>query len=371
MVEQYVLLRKKWSGSLSVIYSDQILIGRAFLSTPALWSPYVSSRSVCIISDSDIAAYYLSMLERSCREAGARQVNYFLVPSGETSKTLSMAAQIWDFLIEHEYDRDSVLIALGGGVVGDLAGFSAACYLRGISVIQCPTTLLGQIDAAIGGKAAINHARGKNLIGAFHMPEAVVIDIDTLQTLPDKELRAAMGELIKYGLIADAEFFIWIEENIERVLRREAAALEFAIRRAVNLKMRIVSQDERDRGLRAILNFGHTVGHAIESLLNYSEWRHGEAIAVGMVVALHLSCQRNKIDEKLLERLIALLNRINLPNKLPRGITNGAILAKIKQDKKHSQGNLPWVLLKALGSACPGNIVLPEEIHQALTFVQI
>lgn len=349
-------------------YNDQILISRGCLFVPALWSAFISSRAVCIISDPDIATYYLDKLQTCCWQAGARQVNYFLVPSGESHKTLSMAEQIWDFLIEHEYDRDAVLIALGGGVVGDLAGFSAACYLRGITVIQCPTTLLGQIDAAIGGKTAVNHMRGKNLIGAFHMPRAVMIDVDTLQTLPERELRAGMAELIKYGLIAEEAFFVWMEENIEKLLQKEAMALEYAIECAVRIKSKIVSQDERDHGIRGILNFGHTVGHAIESLLNYNEWRHGEAVAVGMVVALHLSYQRNQIDEDLLGRLIALLDRAKLPNKLPRGITNAAIFAKIRQDKKHTQGNLSWVLLKALGNACPGNIVLPEEIHQALTF---
>lgn len=348
--------------------SDRIYIERGLLTTPTRWSSFVGSRAVCIISDPNIAAHYLPTLMRTCHQAGACSIHSFLIPAGEASKSLSMAERIWDFLLEHEYDRDAILIALGGGVVGDLTGFVAACYLRGVKVIQCPTTLLAQIDASIGGKTGINHVRGKNLIGVFHLPEAVMIDLETLQTLPEREWRAAMAELIKYGLILDKAFFMWIEENAERLLNRDPVALAYAISHAISLKCRIVSQDEHDRGIRAILNFGHTVGHAIESLLNYSDWRHGEAVAVGMVVALHLSCQRNQLEEGILDSLIALLDRLKLPNKLPRGITNGSILAKIKQDKKQSRGNLSWVLLKALGSACPGNVVLPEEIEKALTF---
>lgn len=348
--------------------SYPIHIGSGLLSNHDLFSDYTHAKQICILSDPNVASHYLESVKQSCLLGGAREVISYLIPAGESSKTLRVAEAVWTYLLEHQFDRHSVLIALGGGVVGDLAGFCAACYMRGISVIQCPTSLLGQIDAAIGGKTAINHPLGKNLIGAFHAPKMVVSDISTLSTLSDKEFRAALAELIKYAMILDAALFVWLENNLDAMLQRKSEALLFAITRASELKAKVVSVDEKEGGVRAILNFGHTVGHAIESLLDYKDWSHGEAISVGMIVATHLSWQQDRVDKSTLDSLIALLNIAKLPRKLPIGITAASILARIKQDKKHSHHHLQWVLLNQLGEACSGKVVTPKELMEALEF---
>lgn len=350
--------------------SYPIYIGTGLLSEPALLSDKIHAKQVCILSDSNAGPYYLQELKQTCMLAGAAHVVSYSIPAGESSKTLQCAENIWSFLLEQHFDRHSVLIALGGGVVGDLTGFCAACYLRGIAVIQYPTSLLGQIDSAIGGKTAINHPLGKNLIGAFHSPKAVIIDILTLNSLSDREFRAALAELIKYAMILDASLYGWLQDHLDALLQRESDAVLYAITRACELKASIVSQDEKETDRRAILNFGHTIGHAIESLLDYKDWCHGEAVSVGMIVATHLSWQQGFIDREVLDSLIAFLNRAKLPTKLPIGITPALILAKIKQDKKHAHRQLQWVLLKQLGEACSGRAVTPEAITEALGFIQ-
>lgn len=348
--------------------SYPIHIGSGLLSNPALFSEHIQGKQICILSDFTVASHYLETVKKNCLLGEALEIISYLIPAGESSKTLQIAESVWTFLLEHQFDRHSILIALGGGVVGDLAGFCAACYLRGISVIQCPTSLLGQIDAAIGGKTAVNHLLGKNLIGAFHAPKAVVSDISTLSTLSDKEFRAALAELIKYAMILDAALFIWLENNLDALLRRDPKVLLYAITRASELKAKVVSMDEKEGGVRAILNFGHTVGHAIESLLDYKDWSHGEAVSVGMIVATHLSWQQGLVEKNVLDSLIALINNAKLPRKLPTGITAASILARIKQDKKRIHHQLQWVLLKKLGEACSGRVVTPKEIKEALEF---
>lgn len=345
----------------------KLSIGFGILQDPRLFSDWLKGRQVCIVTHPSIATHYLEPMQSVCRASGSSEVHSFLVPEGETSKTLEMSQEIWTFLLENHFNRDACLIALGGGVIGDLTGFCAACYKRGIDVIQCPTTLLAQIDASIGGKTAINHALGKNVLGAFHSPVAVMIDISTLNTLPERELRSAISELIKYAMIADAAFFTWLQNNVDTLLERQPNGLLYAVEKASALKISIVSEDERDKGKRAILNFGHTVGHAIESLLEY-KWSHGEAVALGLIVATHLSWQQQRVEKEVVDSLITLLNYVKLPIQLPKGITVSSILAKIKQDKKHAHGKLRWVLLKGVGEADVNCAVTSEQITQALLF---
>lgn len=344
---------------------EVIQVGYDLLKKHSLFE-FCQEKRVFILSHPDIAHAYLPSLLGSCEAAGAVQCEHLLIPPGEQYKTLDMAAHIWTTLLASHHHRDTVLIALGGGMIGDLAGFCASCYLRGVPLIQCPTSLLAQIDAALGGKTAINHPRGKNMIGTFYSPQAVIVDVATLETLPSREYRAGLAEMIKYGIALDSAFFEWLEENLEAVLSRDPNALLQAVNRSVQLKMHIVSKDKYEKGERAVLNFGHTVAHAIESLLDYRTWLHGEAVAVGMVVATHLSVVQGRIQKDLLERLIILLERAGLPTRLPEGITLTAILAKIKQDKKHLHQQCRWVLLKALGKAILTEAVTPLQLAEAI-----
>lgn len=268
------------------------------------------------------------------------------LPDGEAYKTLDTVEAIIDSLVFNEARRDSLLLALGGGVIGDMTGFAAACYMRGIDFIQVPTTLLAQVDSSVGGKTGVNHASGKNLIGAFHQPRAVLIDTETLQTLPDRELKAGLAEVIKYGAIVDAEFFAWLEANVDALLARDPRALAVAIRRSCELKAEIVAEDERESGRRAILNFGHTFGHAIERCQGYGEWLHGEAVAAGMVMAAQLSSG----DIALAERIGNLLARAGLPTR-PPAFPALDLLAAMGMDKKVQQKRLRFVLLRGLGEA--------------------
>lgn len=348
--------------------SYPVHVGFGLLRDPAYFQHYVQDRAIAIISDHNTAHHYYETLKNTILRAGARRVVGWCSVTGEVDKQLGTAETIWTFLLENKLQRDSLVIGLGGGVVGDLAGFCAACYMRGVPILHCPTSLLAQIDSAIGGKVAVNHSYGKNLIGAFHPPVAVVSDLVTLATLPFVERRAAMAELIKYAMIADPALLDWLECHLDDLCALEPTVLHKAVTWACEIKLRIVSADPGEHGIRAILNFGHTIGHAIESLLNYEKWRHGEAVAVGMIVAAHISYQRNNITATDLDRLITLINRANLPNKWPKELTEDGILTKIKQDKKHKQGQLRWVLLDAVGSACAGSVVTQKEVCLALAY---
>ncbi len=331
-----------------------------------LFEPLVSNKKVFVLSHPSIANYYYPLLEKTCLQAKASHCSLFCIESGESQKSLETATSIWSKLLQEGYHRHDVIIALGGGMIGDLAGFSAACYLRGIDFIQCPTTLLSQIDAAIGGKTAVNLPQGKNLIGTFYQPKAVFCDLTTLKTLAQREYISGCAELLKYGLSLDAPFFEWCEAHKTALINREKNALEYAVQKAIALKSKIVSQDERDNALRRLLNFGHTVAHALESLLDYKQMLHGEAVAIGMVAAVMLSVENNACNYSLLERLIFLLNELGLPTKIPNNIKSVEILMKMKHDKKQFNKGLQWVLLNALGDATISETITTLQVEKIL-----
>ena len=278
------------------------------------------------------------------------QVMTLVLPDGEGHKTWQTLNLIFDQLLEKGADRQTVLFALGGGVVGDMTGFAAACYMRGVPFVQVPTTLLSQVDSSVGGKTAINHPLGKNMIGAFYQPQRVVCDLDTLQTLPSRELSAGLAEVIKYGPIADMAFFDWIENNLDALLAREPKALAYAVKRSCEIKAHVVGQDERESGLRAILNFGHTFGHAIEAGLGFGEWLHGEAVGCGMVMAAQLSQRLGLVDTAFTERLTSLIQRAGLPTVGP-DLGVEAYLHHMRVDKKAEAGDIRFVLIDPPGSA--------------------
>ena len=322
-------------------------IGPGLLADAALLDARLRARDFLIVSNVTVAPLYLERLRRAL---AGRRVGECILPDGERHKTLAGAATIFDALVEQKLNRDATLIALGGGVVGDLGGFAAACYQRGIACAQMPTTLLAQVDSSVGGKTGVNHPGGKNLIGAFHQPVAVIADTDTLTTLPDRELRAGIAEIVKYGLICDAKLFDWLEINVQRLLARDPAALTHAIARSCELKASVVANDERESNVRAILNFGHTFGHAIEAATLYTRYLHGEAVAIGMLIAADLSARLGMIDPRATERLRSLLARAGLPITAPRiGADNARSL--MQMDKKVLAGALRLVLLNAAGSA--------------------
>jgi len=323
--------------------SYPIFIGDGLLGGGFDLGRHLRGPDCLVVSNDTVAPLYLQALAADLAD---RRVDSIRLPDGEQYKTLATVERILDRLIAGGAHRDTTLVALGGGVVGDITGFAAACYMRGVDFVQVPTTLLAQVDSSVGGKTGVNHALGKNLIGAFHQPRAVLIDTDTLRTLPDRELRAGLAEVIKYGAIMDAALFAWLEEHIDALLSREPGALAHAIRRCCELKADVVAADEREAGRRAILNFGHTFGHAIERCQGYGEWLHGEAVAAGMVMAARLS----GVAATELARLAALLDRAGLPTA-PPAIGAGEMLAAMGMDKKVQQKRLRFVLLNALGDA--------------------
>jgi 3-dehydroquinate synthase len=323
--------------------SYPIVIGSGLLGGGFDLSACVDGPDCLVVTNETVEPLYLEALTA---DLTGKQVRAISLPDGEAYKTLETVEDILDTLIEGGANRDTTVVALGGGVVGDIAGFAAACYMRGVEFIQVPTSLLAQVDSSVGGKTGVNHASGKNLIGAFHQPRAVLIDTETLQTLPDRELKAGLAEVIKYGAIVDAEFFAWLEANVDALLARDPQALAVAIRRSCELKAEIVAEDERESGRRAILNFGHTFGHAIERCQGYGEWLHGEAVAAGMVMAAQLSSG----DIALAERIGNLLARAGLPTR-PPAFPALDLLAAMGMDKKVQQKRLRFVLLRGLGEA--------------------
>lgn len=354
---------------LKVIVQGQgypIHIGYHLLSESLLFNSRLHQKHVFILSHPEIAAHFLPALTQTCQSAGAYQIDSFLIPAGDEHKTLACAMQIWDDMLARHCHRDTVVIGLGGGVIGDLAGFCAACFMRGVEVIQCPTSLLAQIDASIGGKTGVNHPLGKNLIGSFHQPTAVIIDLDTLKTLSNREYIAGIGELIKYAVAFDPVLFDWLESHLAQVMMRDPSVLPKVIRWACDIKARIVSQDAREKGARIFLNFGHTIAHSLESLLDYKKCLHGEAVAIGMRVAMSLSLQRGWITPDLCDRFNTLLTRAELPTAFPKEITVDALLGKMKHDKKHSHQTLQWILLKHLGKPVLCGDLTREEIVTAL-----
>jgi len=340
------------SASLEVALGERsypIHIGARLLGDPALFAPHVSGRTAAIVTNVTVGPLYRERLAATLERAGARCLAIAL-PDGEAHKNWRTLELVYDALLRAQADRRTVLVALGGGVVGDIAGFAAATYQRGVAHLQVPTTLLAQVDSSVGGKTAINHPLGKNMIGAFHQPVAVVADTDTLATLPERELGAGLAEVVKYGAIHDPAFLEWIEANAERLLAREPAALAHAIHRSCEIKAAIVAQDERESGARALLNFGHTFGHAIESATGYGNWLHGEAVAAGMALAARFSVAQGRLAAADAQRLIALLERLKLPVK-PPAIEPGVWLEHMGRDKKNEAGQVTLVLLDRLGRA--------------------
>lgn len=329
--------------------SYPIFIESEILSNPNFFQPYVASSQVLLVTNETIDPLYSAVVEQSLNFA--ETVDKVVLPDGEQYKNLEVLNQIFDVLLEKGHNRKTTLVALGGGVVGDMVGFAAACYQRGVAFIQVPTTLLSQVDSSVGGKTAVNHPLGKNMIGAFYQPKAVVIDTDLLKTLPERELSAGLAEVIKYGLIADDEFFCWLEENIDALLAQDKSALIYAIEKSCQTKADVVSRDEKEGGLRAILNLGHTFGHAIEAHLGYGSWLHGEAVGAGMVMACKMSHKLGWIDESLVERATALIKRASLPTEPPKEMTPETFLKYMSVDKKVLDKALRLVLLKSCGEA--------------------
>ena len=306
-----------------------------------------------VVSNETIFPMCGSVVVKTLRERYAKVVPVIL-PDGEIFKDWQTLQLIFDALLENGCDRKTVLFALGGGVVGDMTGFAAASYMRGVPFVQVPTTLLAQVDSSVGGKTAINHPLGKNMIGAFYQPQRVICDLDVLKTLPPRELSAGLAEVIKYGPIADMTFFAWIESNLDALISMHPAALAYAIRRSCEIKAHVVGLDEREAGLRAILNFGHTFGHAIESGLGYGKWLHGEGVACGMVMAAELSRRIGLVDEHFVHRLTTLISRAGLPVRGPILDENdnaGRYLSLMRMDKKSEAGEIRFVLVDGPGSA--------------------
>jgi 3-dehydroquinate synthase len=281
---------------------------------------------------------------------GGHRIVETILPDGEAHKTLTTVSRVLDVLVANRFGRDCMVVALGGGVVGDMAGFAASCYQRGVPYVQVPTTLLAQVDSSVGGKTGVNHPGGKNLIGAFHQPSAVLADTSTLATLPVRELRAGLAEVIKYGLICDAPFFDWLEANMDGLLAADPAALAHVVQRSCEIKAQIVGLDEREQGDRALLNLGHTFGHAVESATHYTRWLHGEAIGAGLLMAAAMSHECGLIEAAPVDRLRKLLERVGLPVKID-GVPPGVALEHMRIDKKVQSGRMRLVLLRAIGDS--------------------
>ncbi|WP_392565768.1 3-dehydroquinate synthase [Utexia brackfieldae] len=309
-----------------------------------------AGQRVLIVTNQTIAPYYLAQVTSTLTQHHII-VDHFCLPDGEQYKTVAVWQQIMTALLEKNHTRKSIIVALGGGVIGDMAGFAAACYQRGIQFIQVPTTLLSQVDSSVGGKTGVNHPLGKNMIGAFYQPQSVVIDTDSLKTLPARELSAGLAEVIKYGIILDNTFFAWLENNIDQLINLDPKALSYCIHRCCELKAHIVAQDENELGIRAILNLGHTFGHAIEAELGYGQWLHGEAVSVGTLMAAQTAEILGLITPVDIERIKQLLSRANLPTQRPKQMDAKAYLPHMLRDKKVISDKLRLVLPTAIGQA--------------------
>ncbi|MAT93893.1 MAG: 3-dehydroquinate synthase [Halioglobus sp.] len=343
--------------------SYPVYIGRQLLADPALYADCVGAQ-VVIVSNETVAPLYVDRVRAGL---GERQlVTEVVLPDGEQYKTLDTLATVFDRVLAERHNRGTTFVAVGGGVVGDITGFAAACYQRGVDFVQVPTTLLAQVDSSVGGKTGVNHPLGKNMIGAFHQPRAVLIDIDTLQSLPRREFSAGMAEVVKYGLIADEPFYRWLQEHMPKLLAREEAALAEAIERSCATKAAVVAADEREGGLRAILNLGHTFGHAIETAQGYGQWLHGEAVATGMLLALQMSARRGNIDEREVQGLREMLRDMHLPTEAPESMSAEQFIDLMGRDKKVVDGRLRLVLLRGMGDAVVVDDVTEKELAALL-----
>jgi len=328
--------------------SYPICIGSNLLEQSELITQHIPGNSALIVSNETVAPLYMDAVEKSLSHIRFKTL---VLPDGEEHKNLNVLNSIYDTLLENRLDRNTTLIALGGGVIGDITGFAAATYQRGVHLVQIPTTLLSQVDSSVGGKTAVNHPIGKNMIGAFYQPKAVIADTNTLNTLEERQLSSGIAEVIKYGLIRDISFLEWLESNIDKLLDRDPVALAYAIERSCRNKAEIVAADERESGQRALLNLGHTFGHAIETGMGYGVWLHGEAVASGMVMAARLSNKLGWISESDVSRVIDLLERANLPITAPEQMTADKFIELMSLDKKVSDGILKLVLYKSVGKA--------------------
>jgi 3-dehydroquinate synthase len=343
--------------------SYPIYIGSGLLSCPELLTQHIKSKQVLVVTNETIAPLYLDVILKNLQ---GYIVETVILPDGEQYKTLDFVAKIFDKLLAGKFSRNATLIALGGGVIGDMGGFAAACYQRGIPFLQIPTTLLAQVDSSVGGKTGVNHALGKNMIGAFYQPQCVIADADVLDTLDNRQLSAGLAEVIKYGLIRDAEFFVWLENNIDALLARDKQALAFAIERSCINKAEIVAEDETEAGIRATLNLGHTFGHAIETGIGYGQYLHGEAVAIGTCQAADLSRRRGWLTDEDVTRIIALFNKAKLPVNPPEEIDAQRFLELMAVDKKNVDGQIRLILLKKIGEA-----TLPVDVNQELLEVTL
>ncbi|MFV8819086.1 3-dehydroquinate synthase [Haliea sp. E17] len=344
--------------------SYPIYIGRDLLRDPSLIARHIRGSQVVLVSNDTVAPLYLDHLKACLGERGL--VTEVILPDGERYKTLESYTRILDRVMTDRHSRTTTMIALGGGVIGDITGFAAASYQRGVNFIQVPTTLLSQVDSSVGGKTAVNHPLGKNMIGAFYQPVAVVIDIATLATLPPREFAAGLAEVVKYGLICDAPFYTWLRENMPKLLAREEAALAEAVERSCANKAAVVAEDERESGLRAILNLGHTFGHAIETAQGYGEWLHGEAVAAGMALAMEMSARRGWLAMAEVDSFRSLLRTMGLPERPPADISPAQFIDLMGRDKKVVDGSLRLVLLRAIGQACVVDDATEQELHALL-----
>ncbi|HEM7963354.1 TPA: 3-dehydroquinate synthase [Citrobacter koseri] len=340
--------------------SYPITIAAGLFNEPASFLPLKSGDQVMLVTNETLAPLYLDKIRSVLEQAGVN-VDSVILPDGEKYKSLTVLDTVFTALLQKPHGRDTTLVALGGGVIGDLTGFAAASYQRGVRFIQVPTTLLSQVDSSVGGKTAVNHPLGKNMIGAFYQPASVVVDLDCLKTLPARELASGLAEVIKYGIILDGEFFTWLEDNLDALLRLEGSAMAYCIRRCCELKAEVVAADERETGLRALLNLGHTFGHAIEAEMGYGNWLHGEAVAAGMVMAARTSERLGQFSAADTQRIITLLQCAGLPVHGPREMSAQAYLPHMLRDKKVLAGEMRLVLPLAIGkSEVRGGV--PHEI---------
>jgi len=343
--------------------SYPIYIDQGLLASSNLVSKHIRGNRVCIVSNTVVQPLYLSLLKTSLKDFDIDEV---ILPDGESEKSLLNFEIIMSHLLSGSHGRDSTLIALGGGVIGDITGFAAACYQRGIDFIQIPTTLLSQVDSSVGGKTAVNHPLGKNMIGAFYQPTSVFIDINTLTTLPKREFNAGIAEVIKYGILGDYNFFVWLEENITAIKSGDASTLTSMIETCCQLKANIVSADEKEGGLRALLNLGHTFGHAIEADQGYGKWLHGEAVATGMVLAAKLSVKLGLLNTSDLRRIEALIEAFDLPLLAPDNMGFDEFICHMKRDKKNLAGKLRFIVPTTIGQSEIRDNITEEDLREIL-----
>lgn len=344
--------------------SYPIYIGTDLLRQAQLFTPHIVGRKVAIVSNTTVAPLYVQQLRQALQ---GYEISEVILPDGESYKNWETLQLIFDSLLADKHDRKTTLIALGGGVIGDMTGFAAACYQRGVNFIQVPTTLLAQVDSSVGGKTGINHPLGKNMVGAFYQPQAVIIDTATLATLPARELSAGLAEVIKYGLICDEPFLTWLEQHIEQLCQLDNPALIETIERSCAAKAKVVSADEREAGVRATLNLGHTFGHAIETEQGYGAWLHGEAVSAGTVMALEMSYKLGWITLQQRDRGIKLLLQAGLPVRPPATMTAETFLTHMAVDKKNIGGHIRLVLLRDLGDALITTEYPADVLHDVLT----